>query len=215
MMDIYVIDVGDIKPGLDPEMGAKADVIQYWANLIRGCTDNRMIMKQYLDFMNQIIGEYVELNVYQYHMDYVQTDMSTEEYMKTVQEFAMIEYIKELSHSENSEDWKRADGIHELQMLMKLDTENGGPFITTEDMQDEITMYHGDEKELLEKVMYLFSQLNKYIYSMGEPILTLFRDKLFDYLPALLKDCYDSSAPIMLDIIYVMMLDVIDLKFIN
>lgn len=214
-MDIYVIDVGDIKPGLDPEMGAKADVIQYWASLIRGCTDNRMIMKQYLDFMNQLIGEYVELNVYQYHIDHIQTDMSNEEYAKTLQEFAMVEYIKEMSQSENSDNWKRADGVHELPILMKLDTENGAPFIATQEMQDEITMYYSDEKELLEKVMYLFSKLNKYIYDMSEPILTAFRDTLFDYLPALLSDYYDPSAPIMMDIVYVTMYGVMELKFTN
>lgn len=210
MMDIYVIDVGAIKPGLDPEMEAMADDIQYWAYLIRGCTDNRMTMKKYLDYMNQIIGEYVELDVYQYQLDYVDTNMSEEEYIKTLEEFALVEYVKERSKL----DGEHVDNIHEIPILLKLETEGGIEFISTEAMQDHIAANQMDERDTLEKVLYLFSELNKYIPVMKEPILSTFRDRLFEFFPRLLLDYYDPYAPVMLDIVYITMLSVMEMKWV-
>lgn len=210
-MDIYVIDVGNIKTGIDPEMEAKADMIQYRADLIRGCTDSRVVMREYFDIMTRLVGEYVDLDVYHYNLDYVRTDMPDDEYNKTLREFALVEYVKERAH----ELGEAIENIHEMPLLIKFELENGGSFVTTEEMQDAVTMYNCDERIVLEKVIYVFSKLNKYIFAMSEPILTAFRDRLFEVLPSLIQDYYNPDNAFMMDIVYVTMLDIIDLKFIN
>ena len=210
MMDIFVIDVGNIKSGIDPEMEAKADMIQYRSDLIRGCTNNRMIMKEYLDFMNQVVGEYVHLDVYHYCLDYVNMDEESPEYNDTLKEFALVEYIKERARY----DGEAADNIHELPLIIKYELDSGGVYLTTENMQDFVTTYYSDERETLEKIMYLFSELNKYIFAMKESQLTTFRDRLLEILPSLIADYYNPYQPVMLDISYITMLPVIDLKFI-
>lgn len=210
-MDIYVIDVGNTKTGIDPEMEAKADMIQYRADLIRGCTDSRVVMKEYFDIMTQLIGEYVDLDVYHYDLDYVRADMPDDEYNKTLKEFALVEYIKERSHDMG----ELVENIHEMPLLIRFDLENGGSFVTTEEMQDAVTMYGCDERIVLEKVTYIFSKLNKYIFAMNEPALTSFRDRLFEVFPPLIQDYYNPENDVMMDIVYVIMLDIIDLKFIN
>ena len=62
-MIMYLLDIGREKPGLSERGSLVADDIICNRDLIRGYTLNRMVIIQYYDFMNEVLGKYVELVV--------------------------------------------------------------------------------------------------------------------------------------------------------
>ena len=62
-MEMYLLDVGKEKPNLSEHDTIMAEDIIYNRDLIRGFTLSRMTMIQYFNFMNGILGKYVDILV--------------------------------------------------------------------------------------------------------------------------------------------------------
>lgn len=78
-MLMYLLDVGKEKPNLEERDAIMAEDIICNRDLIRGFTLSRITMIQYANFMNEILGNYVDILVYSHNVPDGLSDAQYEE----------------------------------------------------------------------------------------------------------------------------------------
>ena len=200
-MIMYLLDIGREKPGLSERGSLVADDIICNRDLIRGYTLNRMVIIQYYDFMNEVLGKYVELVV---RSNEVPDNLNSDKY-----EQLAIEIHNKLFEGESL----YASTCPEI-ISYKIER---GEVVATDSMIEHSTSVW-EYESIMETLLILFDDtLSLYIPAFeNNPIITEFRQFIFDGLLARIDDFYfDGDGRYWFDIYYILKMYIIKKLFLG
>jgi hypothetical protein len=199
-VDLYLIDISiidrnmkefmSVDPLNDSEAGNwywVACSIEYHKDLFRGYTLNPSIAKMYAEFIDSIIGEYVDIEI---NSIQVPDKLSEEGYSQLA-----ASYYNEVS---DKSDELYVPYLEYASKISVINTDNGLTLITTNYMMEYMneTFTYGN---ILEDIIFPLTGICKYIKPMDEEPLKEFRQLLLDSVIPLVEDLFNQNSRCTID----------------
>ena len=178
-MVMYLLDIGKEKPNLDERDAIMAEDIIYNRDLIRGFTLSRITMIQYAKFMNELLGNYVDVLVCSHN---VPDDLSDDQY-----EQLALKLHNKLFDGESL----YASTCPEIRSYR---IEYGDDTIATDSMIEQSTSVW-EYESILEDLMVLFDDIFRtYVPAFyNNEIITEFKQFIMDGLLARKNDFFADN----------------------
>lgn len=215
-MTIYVLDVSYMH-GLD-ELDDSECILgeTIWLNksAFRACTTNLFWMQNYYRYLQKLIGKYVHLDTYEYHVETSYDDKDEDPPSDIVSSIASSMFWRDVN------DGAETAKISPLISYSFNNDDNGELFVIPEVVNDiyvdTVLACSDPEMDYIDKIALLFTNLDKYIVDLAEDpdILTL-RKTILNILPELLLDFYAYDARYSMDPVYMEKLWYDSLSFIS
>lgn len=180
-MILYIYELSSFKPNLTETQECVLDNIILHGNLFRGFSTSPHIMKQYIKYMDTIIGKYIDHVVYTFE---IPDELTNNE-------------IRELAiRCRNS---MVRDGFSKVISCSEIDyipLDNGmGALVCSEELMDFITNDSSwqPDNDIYEVIMYLFDKTVKYIPSMNTGFILQLRQFILDGMRERIKDFYSME----------------------
>jgi hypothetical protein len=202
-LEIYVIDIARSREPLkSPEDEMTADLLYLHRDKLRGCTEKRINMKFYYDYLVELTKGLVEVNVFRYEMEFEDESIFYDEtgnvYQDTIQFLARDFYNKGTiqglpDRNYQPEPWDR---VASMPYITSQSMSNGGNYFITSAMMDIFTeRYMSDaEDAFLLSLAGFHSPMNMYVYAlMNDRTLIALRERLLDLFMILIRDLYGNK----------------------
>ena len=178
-MVMYLLDIGKEKPNLDERDAIMAEDIIYNRDLIRGFTLSRITMIQYAKFMNELLGNYVDVLVCSHN---VPDDLSDDQYAQLA-----LKLHNKLFDGESL----YASTCPEIRSYR---IEYGDDTIATDSMIEQSTSVW-EYESILEDLMVLFDDIFRaYVPAFyNNEIITEFKQFIMDGLLARKNDFFADN----------------------
>lgn len=176
---MYLLDIGKEKPNLDERDAIMAEDIIYNRDLIRGFTLSRITMIQYAKFMNELLGNYVDVLVCSHN---VPDDLSDDQYAQLA-----LKLHNKLFDGESL----YASTCPEIRSYR---IEYGDDTIATDSMIEQSTSVW-EYESILEDLMVLFDDIFRtYVPAFyNNEIITEFKQFIMDGLLARKNDFFADN----------------------
>lgn len=200
-MIIYVLDIIGIQPDADllEDNSIKAELIWLHRDIFIGCTDSLSCIKTYYNQLNELIGQYVKMEVYEYDVKTSYDDHPDDIDDKVLSTVALTMF---------NEDPDTGHELHAMSRLIDLpDDTNGEVFIISDSLNeiyvDTVLGYGSPELDILDTLAVLFTLLDNYIIDLTEnDDLIALRNALLCIIPTLPYDFYDITARFSMNPVY-------------
>jgi hypothetical protein len=203
-MTLYVFDL----IGKDTNTDTYDDMDMYFRinehrYLFRSYTTNQFVINQYAKFIQSVFGDYATYQIYEFDLErYIRLGVIDEDATDiTGEQFDII----------MSDIVDRMDGKSPFGALMSeintFQTEWGVPLYCPEDLENHIAESAFDMYDVIEVIVGLFSNINKYVLDMSTYPLTEFRAMIINRIPEIIKDPYAD-----MDFIYILRWYIVTLR---
>jgi hypothetical protein len=199
-VDLYLIDISirdidmkelvSIDPDDDNDVGTwywVACSIEYHRDLFRGYTLNPSVARMYAEFIDSVIGEYVDIEI---NSIQVPDKLSDEGYSQLA-----ASYYNEVS---DKSDEVYAPYLEYASKISVLNTHSELTLITTDYMMEYMdeTFGYGN---ILEDIVFPLTGICKYIKPMDEEPVKEFRQLLLDSIIPLVEDLFNKNSRCTID----------------
>ena len=205
-MMLYVLDITGQQPDavLEDEDAFRAELVWLNKELFRSCTTNLYTMKLYYNSLVELIGKYVTMEVYEYHVDSSYDERDEEPPSDIVSTIAMTKYNSEAPDGRT---------INSLSVLISYQLGDSDDLFVVPDAINDLytdtqlacTMPEIDDLNI---IALLFTKLGEYVPALSnDEDIAVLKHTLFEIIPVLVYDFYDTSArfsmcPVRLEMIW-------------
>lgn len=182
-MDIYIFDITTVKENLTETQEYLADNIKLYNNMFRGYTTNRFVMMKYIDYMEWLIGKYINFEVFGFE---IPDELTDDEINKAAIKIRNTMFPK---------NFPKVVSCSEIT-ITRLDND-GYELVCNDELMEfssSVDYNWQPNNDILKVLMFLFTDTIKYIPSMNNnPKIIELRQFLLDGLRERIRDFYDQD----------------------